>query len=313
MLVSVTALFDHLWVSIPIVIVAVFGKLVANYVGAYLVGHSREEASTIGILMVPRGEFSYVIAKQGVDLNAAKEAIYPITVFVSFVSMLVLPALMRLMPTIVDQRTIIPVRLFMLTELVVQIVRNLMQDIQRAKVVQGLRMLIPKLMVNVAVTAVILSIISLADQYIFSIYLAFPTLQTVSYETFKLILSLAAIAYPIVSIFGGTQKIAEMLFDAVQYRIVKAPILTGGMHYIHRIIRNMVLAVTLLLVSDFVTPSISIITGLENILSIMSLITLGVFIYFILDTIFVINRRLEKSLISSLLAPSDDDEEEKTS
>lgn len=312
MLVSVATLFNHFWVSIPIAIVAVFGKLVANYVGAFLVGHTREEASTIGTLMVPRGEFSYVIAKQGVDLNATREAIYPITIFVSFASMLVLPLLMRAMPTILDSRTIIPLRLFMFTDLMLQIVRNLMLEIQRAKVVQGLRTLIPKLMVNVAVIVAILSIISLTDQYIFTLYSTSPTLQTISYETFKLIISIASIAYPVVSIFGATEKITAILFDAVQHRIVRTPVFTGGMHYIHRIIRNVVLAVTLLLVSDFVTPSISILTGFEHLLSIMSLVTFGVFIYLIVDTLFVINRRLEKSLLSSLLSRSDVDEEDRS-
>ncbi|MFQ5920522.1 MAG: hypothetical protein ACE5JV_00720, partial [Nitrososphaerales archaeon] len=73
--------------------------------------------------------------------------------------------------------------------------------------------------------------------------------------------------------------------------------------YLHRLIRNVVTAVAVLLVSSFVTPSVSVITNLEVILPISSFITLAVFAYLILDTFFVLNRRMERGIMTSLLSP----------
>ncbi|MEM2759516.1 MAG: cation:proton antiporter, partial [Nitrososphaerales archaeon] len=312
MLVSFNVLLDYAWVSIPIVVVAILGKLVTNFFSAFLVGHSREEATTIGILMVPRGEFSYVIAKQGVDLGAAREAIYPITVVVSFASMVIIPALMKFLPTVIDSKTILPPRVFIPLEVLGNIFRSYLSSLQRKEsVTEVTRKLIPKLIVNIAIIAVLLSALSLSDPYIRMLYQTFSSLQIVSYEIFKLILTVVVIAYPVVTIFGKTGQITESLFDATQYRIVKAPIVTGGMHYLHRIIRNVVTGMAVLLISSFITPSLSVITNIEIILPISSLVTLGVFVYLILDTFFVINRRMERSIMSSLHSARDVEEKER--
>ncbi|GEM_PF-660366 len=305
MLVSVTILLDNAWMSLPIIAVAIVGKIVGNFFGATLIGHSREEATTIGIFMVPRGEFSYVIAKQGVDLGAARDAIYPVTVVVSFATMIVMPALMRFLPTVMDSRTILPSRFFVPFEVLGNIFRNFMLSLQqRESVATRVRVLIPKLLVNIALIAILLSALSLGDPYILGLYQTFYSLQIVSYEIFKLILTIVVIAYPIMSILGKAEQITETMFESTQRGIVKTPIITGGMNYLHRLIRNVVMGIAVLLISSFVTPSISVITQIDVVLPISALITLGLFVYLMLDTFIVINRRLERGLIKSLLNPS---------
>jgi hypothetical protein len=61
--------------------------------------------------------------------------------------------------------------------------------------------------------------------------------------------------------------------------------------------------VAVLLISSFVTPSLSVITNIDIILPISSFATLAIFVYLILDTFFVINKRLERGIIRSLLNP----------
>lgn len=308
MLINISLFPEYIWVSIPIIVVAIVGKFTGNFLGAFLSGHSREGSATIGITMVPRGEFSFIIAKQGVDLNAVREAIFPITMMVSFVTIVVVPSLMRLLPTIKDSRTIIPSRFFVPLEILGTLFRNSMLSLkQKESVAEAMRVMTPKLVVNIAIIAALLSALSLGDPYILILYETFSSLQVISYEIFKLILTIVVIAYPIISIFGKTGQITESLFDSTQARIIKAPIITGGMHYVHRIIRNAVTGVAVLLVSSFLTPSLSVITKIDIILPISSFITLAVFVYLMLDTFFVINRRLEGGMIRTLLNPMEDE------
>lgn len=302
MLINISLFPDYVWVSIPIIIVAVLGKFVGNFLGAYLSGHSREGATTVGITMVPRGEFSFIIAKQGIDLNVVREAVFPITMIVSFVTIVVVPGLMRALPTVMDARTIIPPRLFAPLEVLGSIGRNFVLGLQQREAVSVItRNLMPRLIVNIAIIAALLSALSVGDLYVLLLYQTFPALQIISYEIFKLILTIVVIAYPIISIFGKTEEITEFLFDSTQRRIVRTPLMTGGMHYLHRIIRNVVTGIVVLLISSFVTPSLSVITNIPIILPISSFATLAIFVYLILDTFFVINRRMERGIISSLL------------
>jgi len=311
MLINISLFPEYLWISIPIILVAIIGKFTGNFLGAFLSGHTREESATIGITMVPRGEFSFIIAKQGIDLNAVREAIFPITMIVSLVTIVVVPFLMRILPTIRDSRTIFPIQLFAPLELLGTLFRNIMLSFQQKEgVAEAMHTILPKMIVNIAIIAALLSALSLTDPYILMLYQTFSSLQIVKYEIFKLILTMVVLAYPIISIFGKTGKITESLFDSAQSRIIKAPIHMGGMNYVHRIIRNVVTGVAVLLVSSFITPSVSVITNIDMILPISSFVTLAVFIYLMLDTFFVINRRMERGIIASLLKPIRDTKEQ---
>ena len=302
MLINISLFPEYAWVSLPIIIVAIAGKFIGNFLGAFLSGHSREGATTIGIVMIPRGEFSFIIAKQGVDLHAVREAIFPVTMIVSFASMVVIPALMRALPTIMDSRTIMPARFFVPLEILGTIFRNFILSLQQKESVsRATRVLLPKLLVNIAIIAALFSGLSLSDPYLATVYKTFTSLQVVSYEVFKLILTAVVIAYPVASIFGKAEEITESLFESTQRRIVRTPLITGGMHYLHRLIRNVVTGLAVLLVSSFVTPSISVITGIDLILPISSFATLGIFVFLILDTFFVINRKMESGIIKLLL------------
>jgi len=302
MLINISLFPEYAWVSLPIIIVAIAGKLIGNFLGAFLSGHNRESATTIGILMVPRGEFSFIIAKQGVDLHAVREAIFPVTMIVSFASMVVIPALMRALPTIMDSRTIMSPRFFVPLEILGTIFRNLILSLQqKERVSKTVKNMLPRILVNIAIIAVLLSVLSQIDFYMTMVYQRL-SLQVVPYEAFKLLVTVSVLAYPVMSIFGKAGEITRLLFEETSDRIkVKSPIRKWETHYLHRIIRNIVVGMVLLLMSSFITPSISVITGIALILPISSFATLGIFVFLILDTFLVINRKMESGIIRSLL------------
>ena len=64
-------------VVLPVVGMALIGKYLGSYLGAIL-SAKREGASDVAIGMTPRGEFSFIIAREAFFTGAARALIYPI-------------------------------------------------------------------------------------------------------------------------------------------------------------------------------------------------------------------------------------------
>lgn len=305
MLIDITLFPQYIITAIPLIIIAIVGKFIGNYIGATIVGHDRAGASTVGSMMVPRGEFSFIIAKQGIDLGVAKAALLPLTMIVSLATMIIVPVILRFLPTIMDARTIFSSKAFAPLEFVGSLFRNLIftQRYQENK----LKSILPRVFANIAIIAVILAVLSILEEFLLILYDTFYTLQIISYDIFKLIIILAMIAYPISNILGKAGEIAEYIFETLQTRIINVRIV-GSMNYLHRIIRNIVTAIVILFVSSFIIPSVSVTTGIELILPISSVISLSLFVYLFIDTFFVIHKKLEKGIISSLFGEEDEKE-----
>jgi len=71
------SLLLNMRVMIPIVALALSGKYVGSYLGVLLTGQ-RTVASDVATRMNPRGEFSFVIAREASSTRAAQALIYPI-------------------------------------------------------------------------------------------------------------------------------------------------------------------------------------------------------------------------------------------
>ncbi|MEE9564342.1 MAG: cation:proton antiporter, partial [Candidatus Hydrothermarchaeaceae archaeon] len=76
--------FSRLWDLAPIILllsaVAILGKVVSVSLGTYLAGYAGITALSAGLGMMPRGEFSFIIAKLGVDQGAVSQEFYLVTV-----------------------------------------------------------------------------------------------------------------------------------------------------------------------------------------------------------------------------------------
>jgi len=75
-------------VVLPVVGLALIGKYLGSYLGAILAA-KREDASDVAIGMTPRGEFSFIIAREALFTGAARALIYPIAGTVVVVTTLV--------------------------------------------------------------------------------------------------------------------------------------------------------------------------------------------------------------------------------
>jgi Kef-type K+ transport system membrane component KefB len=77
-----------------IVIAAVVSKFVGCGLGALRLG--RVDAVRVGVGMVPRGEVGMVVAQIGLNLGVMKQSIYGIIVFMSVMTTLIAPPLLKL-------------------------------------------------------------------------------------------------------------------------------------------------------------------------------------------------------------------------
>ncbi len=300
MLIDISTISNHILLAIPITIIAILGKFFSNYIAAYISGHDRLGASTIGVMMVPRGEFSFIIAKQGVDLGL-RSILLPFTVIVSLGSIISMPLLLRIFPTIMDAKTIFTDRFFTTLESIGSIFNSAIIYLENAS-----RNIFPRLIANVAIIISVIAILHGIEIFISSFYNTFKILQVIPYDLFKLVIMITVIVYPIFNIYGKSRSIIEYIFNKTHFYMIKNKITAGKSHY--RIIINIAIMILLLLSSNLILYYIKD-TITESFIIILSIIFSLLFVYTFLDMFFVIHKRLEDSIISLLFNPENKKEE----
>ena len=84
-LINIGALLTVTLPIIAVLAVAIFGKFLGCWTGARLSG-ARDEAATVGLSMLPRGEFSFIVAQEGTGLGVAAQILYPVAGLVTLIS-----------------------------------------------------------------------------------------------------------------------------------------------------------------------------------------------------------------------------------
>ena len=77
-----------LTVTLPIIAVlgmAIFGKFIGCWAGARLSG-AKDEATLVGLSMLSRGEFSFIVAQEGTGLGVAAQILYPVAGLATLIS-----------------------------------------------------------------------------------------------------------------------------------------------------------------------------------------------------------------------------------
>ncbi len=86
---------EIIWLALVITVLAVVGKLVGCGIGALSLG--RSSALIVGVGMVPRGEVGIIVAMLGLRLHAIPESMYALVIFMSVVTTLAVPPVLRLL------------------------------------------------------------------------------------------------------------------------------------------------------------------------------------------------------------------------
>jgi Kef-type K+ transport system membrane component KefB len=76
-LINIVAVLTVTLPLVAILTVAVFGKFAGCWMGAKL-STTKHDASRVGMSMLPRGEFSFIVASEGTGLGIASQILFPI-------------------------------------------------------------------------------------------------------------------------------------------------------------------------------------------------------------------------------------------
>ena len=297
MLVNITLIPEVIWITIPIVIVAIIGKFIGNMFAASFAGNTLVSASTIGLVMIPIGEFSFIIAKLGVDSGSIRESIFPITILVAIITMLMMPLLLRALPTKADSKTIVPTKLLNTIFYAGMLLRGKPSDgKQDSTPTVNVKKYAPQILIHIVVIVTILAAMNYFSPSIISLMNELEIPFLIEPEIFLVILTVTILIYPVVSFFGRTEKIISDIcnkitinFDSKEKSKVDRPL--------YKVIRNsLFMGLMLLLVSIFIS-----FVGFEDntITIIISVVALIITLPLILDTIFAIKRLTQTHVFDS--------------
>lgn len=305
MLVNIALIPDAIWIAIPITIVAIIGKFIGNMFAASMSGNTFISASTIGAMMIPIGEFSFIIAKLGVDSGSIDDSIYPITIVVSLTTMLAMPLLLRSLPTVVDQRTIIPKKLLNYIFFAGRFVGagSLTEKTTPVNKKSNFKKYGPKILVHFVI---ITSSLALLNYFAPSIVLLLENPDVpffMSSSVFLGILTSLIIAYPIFLVIGKTESIIDKISNTItiSYRQNEKQLINKP---IHRVLRNILfIGLILLLVAIFIS---FVDFKIENAKVIISTIGFVIMVPLFLDTIFSIRKLTQTHLFDNWLTSDDE-------
>jgi CPA2 family monovalent cation:H+ antiporter-2 len=297
MLVNIALIPEVIWITIPIVIVAIIGKFIGNMFAASFAGNTLVSASTIGIVMIPIGEFSFIIAKLGADSGSIRESIFPITVLVAIITMLMMPLILRALPTKADSKSIVPTRLLNTIFYAGMLLRGKPSNGKPdSDQIVNVKKYAPLILVHIVVIVTILAAMNYFSPSIISLMNELEIPFLIDPEVFLVILTVTILIYPIVSFFGRTEKIISDIcnkitinFDSREKKQVDRPL--------YKVIRNsLFMGLMLLLVSIF----ISFVEFEDSTITIIiSTVALIITLPLILDTIFAIKRLTQTHVFDS--------------
>jgi CPA2 family monovalent cation:H+ antiporter-2 len=95
LLIDPSVLWQYKWPILFISIAVIVGKVFTCGLGTFLAGNEQRTSLRVGMGLAQIGEFSFIIAALGEQLNVTSKFLYPIAVAVSAVTTLTTPYLMR--------------------------------------------------------------------------------------------------------------------------------------------------------------------------------------------------------------------------
>ena len=81
--------------SIVLLIVAILSKVAGCGLGAKLCGYTNNEALSVGIGMVSRGEVALIVAQKGSQAGLISQDMFPAIIFVVIITVLLTPILLK--------------------------------------------------------------------------------------------------------------------------------------------------------------------------------------------------------------------------
>ena len=302
MLVNITTIPEVALISIPIIILAVVGKFVGNFFSSTMSGHDFVGASTVGSVMVPRGEFSFIMAKQAVDSGAVRDSLYPVTMLVTLATMLCMPLLLKILPTLVDKSSYVPLTVLNPIFTVGRFFNQLMESSDDDNKLNNLlKKHGPKLFINIVIVVAILAAIDYFKEDITRTIIESGIPLLIEPELLLTMMSIILIIYPIISLLGRIEKVVTIISDTISTKLLPTDTSEIERKPMHRLVRNIFFTVTILIMVAIVQPYITEIADVEILSMAISAIGFGLAIILIVDSVFVFHKISHSHIMDSLL------------
>lgn len=309
MLVNIMAIPEVALISIPIIILAVIGKFVGNFFGASIGGHDVTGASTIGTVMVPRGEFSFIMAKQAVDSGSVRDMLYPVTMLVTLATMLCIPLLLKVLPTLANKQSLVPMKLldpiFVIGRFFNKLMSSPDEDNQFNKLLKEHG---PKFFVNLMIVIAILAVIDYFNDDIVNIITQTGIPLAIEPEILLSIVSMLLIIYPVIAMLGKIEKLVTNMSDILSTKLIPTDTKKLEEKPLHRLLRNVFFVGFILILIAVIQPYIGDIELLPFLPFIISGIGLAVAILLIADSVFVFQKLSHGHIMDSLMKDDEDSE-----
>ncbi len=311
MLVNIMAIPEVALISIPIIVLAVIGKFIGNFFGATVGGHNVTGASTIGTVMVPRGEFSFIMAKQAVDSGSVRDTLYPVTMLVTLATMLCIPLLLRVLPTLANKESLVPMNILNPIHIVGKFLHKLMNSLDEDHLFNKmLREHGPKFFVNLMIVIAILAIIDYFNDDIVTIINQIGIPLAIEPEILLTIVSVLLIIYPIIAMLGKIERLVTNMSDILSTKLIPADTQKIEEKPLHRLLRNIFFTGFILILIAVIQPYIGDIEFLPFLPFIISGIGLAIAILLIADSVFVFQKLSHSHIMESLLKEDENPEPE---
>jgi CPA2 family monovalent cation:H+ antiporter-2 len=302
MLVNIMVIPEVALISIPIIILAIVGKFVGAFFGASIGGHDVPGASTVGTALVPRGEFSFIMAKQAVDSGSVRDMLYPVTMLVTLATMLCIPLLLKILPTLADKKSIIPIKMLNPIFIVGKFFNKLMissdDDNQFNK---RLKEHGTKFFVNLTIVIATLAIIDYFNDDIVNIINQTGIPLAIEPEILLTIVSVLLIIYPVIAMLGKIEKLVTNMSDILSTKLIPADTKKLEEKPLHRLLRNVFFVGFILVMIAVIQPFVGNIEFLPFLPFIISGIGLAVAVLLIADSVFVFQKLSHGQIMDSLL------------
>ena len=309
MLVNIMAIPEVALISIPIIILAVIGKFVGNFFGASIGGHDVTGASTIGTVMVPRGEFSFIMAKQAVDSGSVRDMLYPVTMLVTLATMLCIPLLLKVLPTLANKQSLVPMKLldpiFVIGRFFNKLMSSSDEDNQFNKLLKEHG---PKFFVNLMIVIAILAVIDYFNDDIVKIIAQTRIPLAIEPEILLSIVSMLLIIYPVIAMLGKIEKLVTNMSDILSTKLIPADTKKLEEKPLHRLLRNIFFVGFILILIAVIQPYIGNIEFLPFLPFIISGIGLAIAILLIADSVFVFQKLSHGHIMDSLMKDDENSE-----
>lgn len=168
--VTIGILFDYTVITmmaLPIAIITamtILGKIASCSMGVMLAGYDGKTGMRVGMGMSQIGEFSFIIAKIGQDLRLTSAFLFPIAVFVSVVTSILTPYLIKWAPNASEKASkAVPIKMKNTFAYYSQWTDNIRDNLRTAR-----RQRIRRISTRIFINLLVLAFISVITQVMFS-------------------------------------------------------------------------------------------------------------------------------------------------